>query len=128
MADFNRSQLIVLGRDNGSERPWRYTTQPVLNPDGSVLTPGVKQTPNGVFVVLSDDLVTSLRSTMTQAEKDEVLPWVNRYTEAQCAMWHVPVWCGQTSMVAWRIPATVWDDPTTQPPAKVIAYFRELFA
>lgn len=123
----NRSVLKVLGRDGG-ERPWRYTTLPTYNPDGSVLTPGVKQTPDGVFILLSDEIVTSLRATMTQAEKDEVLPWIDRKTEAQAALWHAPMWAGQASAVYWRIPAVVWDDPTGAVPLKVRNYFRELFS
>ncbi len=125
---FNTSLLKVLGRDS-SERPWRWTTEPVYG-NGPLNPPtvaGVKQTPNGVFVLLSDELVTYLRQTMTQAEKDEVLPWVNRYDEAQAAMWHAPLWAGQGNAVYWRIPATVWDDPTSPVPQKVKTYFRNLF-
>lgn len=114
---FDLSQLKVL-----EVQPWRWTTLPDANGNG-----GVKQTLNGVFVMMSDELVTMLRSTMTQAEKDEVAPWVNRYTEAQCATWNVPLWSGQTSAVYWRIPATVWASPADPVPLKVKAYFRELF-
>lgn len=129
MPDFNRSQLKVLGRD-GSERPWRWTTEPVYGngPMNPPTVAGVKQTPNGVFVLLSDEIVDRLRTTMTQAEKDEVAPWVDRKTEAQAAMWHAPMWAGQISAVYWRIPATVWDDPTGPVPLKVRNYFRELFS
>lgn len=119
---FNLSLLKVL-----DTQPWRYTTQPTYNPDGSVLIPGVKQTLDGVFVLLDDAIVTSLRTTMTAAEKTEVAPWVNRYTEAQAATWNAPMWAGQTSAVYWRIPATVWASPGDPVPAKVKAYFRELF-
>jgi hypothetical protein len=114
---FNRSLLKVI-----EERPWRWTTPP--NPDG---TGGVKQTLDGVFILLSDELVEWMKANLTQAQKDELQGWVNRYTEAQCATWHVPVWAGQTSAVFLRVPAAVWNDPTGAPPQKVKTYFRELF-
>lgn len=124
--DFNRSLLKVLGRD-GSERPWRYTTQPTYNPDGSILTPGVTQQANGVFILLNDDIVNMLKLTLTTAEKAELVGWFDRRTEAQCAIWHVPVWAGDSSAVFIRVPAAIWDDPTTVPPLKVRQYFAVLF-
>ncbi len=114
---FNLSVLEVLGT-----QPWRWTTQPDVEGNG-----GVKQTLSGVFILMSDEIVAYLRATMTQAEKDEVAPWVNRYSEAQCNEWHVPVWAGQDSAVYWRIPAAIWNDPAAPPPQKVKTYFRELF-
>lgn len=113
-----RSQLHIV-----EERPWRWTTQP--NPDG---TGGVKSAPlDGVFILLSDELVDRLKAKLTQAQKDGLSQWVNRYSEAQCATWHVPVWAGQTSAVFLRVPAAVWDDPTGVPPAKVRDYLSELW-
>lgn len=119
---FNRSLLKVL-----TTQPWRYTTQPTYNPDGSEATPGVKQFLDGVFILFSDELVTLLKTTLSAAEKTELQTWVNQYTEAQCALWHVPVWAGNASAVYARIPAAVWNDPTVAPPAKVKQYFSTLW-
>ena len=116
-AAFNRSLLSVL-----PYQPWRWTTPP--NPDG---TGGVKQTLNGVFILFSDELVAMLKANLTQAQKDELESWVNRYSEAQCAEWHVPVWAGQGSAVYCRVPAAVWSAPATAPPAKVKQYFQSLW-
>ena len=104
---FDRALLKLL------EQPPRRTS------DGMTL--------NGVFVLLADELVTMLRATMTQAEQDEVAPWVNRYTAAQCALWNVPLWAGQSSAVYWRIPAALWASPADPVPAKVKRYFAALF-
>ena len=119
---FNRSLLHVL-----PYKPWRWTTPPTYNPDGSVNTPGVKQELNGVFILFSDELVTILKEGLTAIEKAELDGYVNRYTEAQCAMWNVPVWAGQDSAVYCRVPAAVWNDPTTPPPAKVKRFFAKLW-
>ena len=114
---FNRSLLSVL-----PYRPWRWTTPP--NPDG---TGGVKQELNGVFILFSDELVQILKEGLTQAEKDELQTWVNRYTEAQCAEWHVPLWAGTNAAVYCRVPAAIWSDPSTTPPLKVRRYFQSLW-
>lgn len=114
---FNKSLLKVL-----DTAPRRGTTPP--NPDG---TGGVKQTLNGVFILFSDELVAILKAGLTQAQKDELQQWVNRYTEAQCAEWHVPVWAGNDSAVYCRVPAATWNDPTTTPPVKVRNYFQHLW-
>jgi hypothetical protein len=95
------------------------------NADG---TGGVRSAPlDGVFILLSDELVELLRAKLSQAQKDELAAWVNRYSEAQCATWHVPLWAGQSSAVLLRVPASVWDDPTGAPPAKVRNYLAELW-
>lgn len=114
---FNTSLLKVL-----DTQPWRWTTQP--NPDG---TGGVKQTLDGVFILFSDELVAILKAGLTQAQKDELETWVNRYTAAQCATWHVPVWAGSSSAVYCRVPAAIWNNPTTTPPLKVRQYFQSLW-
>ena len=127
MPDFNRSLVKVLGRDGG-ERPWRWNPAPVLNPDGSVLAPGVQQQANGVFILLTDELITMLCATLTQVQKDELLTWADTRTEAQCAIWHVSVWAGDSVAKFFRIPATIWDDPLTAPPLKVRQYFARLWS
>ncbi len=114
---FNSSLLRVL-----PVQPWRWTTLPDAQGNG-----GVKQTLNGVFILLNDEIVDYLRTTMTQAQKDEVALWVNRYTDAQCAEWNVPLWSGKTSAVYWRVPSTIWNNPATVPPAKVRNYFRNFY-
>ncbi len=119
---FNRSLLNPL-----EYRPWRYTTPPTYNPDGSEATAGVKQTMNGVFILLSPELVAILKANLTQAEKDEIDAWVYPVTEEQAALWHVPVWAGQASATYFRIPAAVWNDPTGAPPATVKRYFADLW-
>ena len=111
---FILSQLKVI-----EERPWRWTTPP--NPDG---TGGVKSAPlDGVFILLSDELVAWMKQNLTQTQKDEIDGWIDRRTEAQCATWHVPVWAGQSSAVFLRVPAATWDDPTGPPPLKVKKLF-----
>ena len=127
MPDFNRSLAKVLGRD-GSERPWRWNPAPILNPDGSVLVPGVQLQANGVFILLTDTLIALLRETLTQAERDELATWADTRTEAQCALWHVPVWAGESVAKFLRIPPAIWDDPLTAPPLKVRQYFARLWA
>jgi hypothetical protein len=88
---FDRSQIRIL-----DTAPFKWATPPSMG------VAGVKgQTLDGVFILMSDELVTSLRETMTAAEKTEVAPWVNRYTAEQCALWNVPVWAGQDSAVYW---------------------------
>jgi len=119
---FNRSLLQVL-----DYKPWRWTIEPTYNPDGSILTPGTKQELDGVFIMLSDELVTILKNGLTQAQKDELEGWVNRYSMAQLALWHAPCWAGQNSAVYLRVPASVWNDPTTAPPPKVKAYLQALW-
>lgn len=114
---FNRSLLQVL-----DYKPWRWTTPP--NPDG---TGGVKQEADGVFILLSPELVTLLKEGLTQTEKDELQGWVLPRSMAQCAEWHVPLWVGQSSAVYVRIPAPVWNDPTTRPPLKVRRFFAALY-
>jgi hypothetical protein len=113
-----RSQLLII-----EERPWRWTTPP--NPDG---TGGVKSAPlDGVFILLSDELVQRLKTGLSQAQKDELQTWVDLRTEAHCATWHVPLWAGETSGYFLRVPAAVWNDPSSEPPAKVKTYLQHLW-
>lgn len=108
-------------------KPWRYTTPPTYDGSGNVTDPGVTQQLNGVFILLSERLVALLKEELTQAEKNELDGYVNRYSSEQCAEWHVPVWAGEDSAVYCRVPAAVWSDPETQPPAKVRKFFRRLW-
>ena len=109
------------------ERPWRYTTQPTYDAQGNQLTPGVKQTLNGVFIMLSEELVEYLAAKLTEAEKTELRQWAHRVTGAEAGEWHVPMWCGDDKAIFIRVPAAVWNDPATPPPAKVRQYFADLF-
>lgn len=119
---FDRSLLKVL-----DYAPWKYTTQPTYNPDGSEATPGIIQTLDGVFILFSDEIVVTLKTGLTQTQKDELQTWVNQYPEATCALWHVPVWAGNNKAVYCRVPAAIWADPSTPPPAKVKNYFQALW-
>lgn len=114
---FNRSLLKVL-----DQQPWRWTTPPDAQGNG-----GVSQTLNGVFILFSDELVAILKAGLSQAEKDELQTWVNQYTKAQCAEWHVPVWSGNDRAVYCRVPNAIWSDSATNPPAKVRNYFQSLW-
>ncbi len=121
---FDRSQTQVMGRD-GSERPWRYTTEPTYNPDGTIATPGTRQTPTGVFIQITPEIYAELRERLTAANRTEFEGWLYPLdTEDPDPLkrpqtWHVPVWAGQTNVVYLRIPAAVWNDPTGVPPLKV---------
>ena len=120
---FDRSLLQVIGY-----QPWRWTTPPTYDPiTHAELTPGIRQTLGGVFILFSDELVAILKAGLTQAQKDELQNWVNQYTEAECAEWHVPVWAGDNKAVYCRVPAAIWNDPTTAPPLKVRNYFQALW-
>ena len=103
-------------------RPWRWTTPP--NPDGTGGTKGYLQ---GVFILLSDELIEYLAANLTQAEKDELRQWAHRVTADEAGEWHVPIWAGNSSAVFIRVPATVWNDPEGTPPAKVKRYFANLY-
>ncbi len=125
---FNASLIKVLVRD-GSERPWRWTTEPVYGngPFNPPTVAGVKQTLNGVVILLSDAVIDKARETLDAAQKAELAPWIERRDEAWAAEWHVPVWAGETSLVGLRIPAAIWNDPTSAPPAKVREYLKDVW-
>lgn len=108
---FNRSLLKVI-----DYQPYRTDAQ------GNVV-----QTLNGVFILLSQELVDILKEGLTADEKTELQDYVLVRTEAQCAEWHVPVWAGNDSAVYVRVPASVWNDPTTRPPAKVRRFFSRVY-
>ncbi len=120
---FDPSQTSLIGY-----APWRYTTQPTYDANGNELTPGVKQTLSGVFVMLDDALIEMLRTKLDATEQAEISGWVYRVTGAEAATWHVPVWAGQESAVFLRVPAAVWASPTTSPPAKVKRFFAQLYS
>jgi len=136
MPEFNRSVLKILGRDPGTYRPWRYTVEPIYGngPTNPPTVAGVKATPGGVFILLSDEIVDYMRATMTPAEKAEILPWIERYDIADVLpanrpqTWNVSIWAGTTGGVVLHIPNATWADPTTTPPLKVRTYFRELYS
>lgn len=109
---FDLSQLHVL-----PFRPWRWTDE----------TETVKQELNGVWILLSSRIVDRLAKAMTATQKDELRSWLFRVTEDEAAEWHAPVWAGQEDAVYLRIPAAIWNDPTTVPPAKVRNYFQQLW-
>lgn len=108
-------------------RPWRWTTPPTYNPDGTVATPGVKQELEGVFILLSDALMDNLAATLTQAQRDELRTWAHRVSLAEAGEWHVPVWGGEAGAVFIRVPKAIWNNPTGAPPAKVKQYFQHLY-
>ena len=129
---FDLSQTQVMGRD-GSARPWRYTVEPVLNPDGSVLTPGTVQTPTGVFIQITPEIYAELRDRLLAADKTEFIGWLYALDIndpdplKRPQTWHVPVWAGQTNVVYLRIPAVVWNAPTGVPPAKIKTFLHRFW-
>lgn len=125
---FDMSLLRVMGRD-GDGVPWRWNPAPVYGngPMQPPTVPGTQQVPTGVFILLSGQLISMLKDNLTQAQKDELQTWVTRYTEAECAEWHVPVWAGQQEAYYVRVPAAIWSDPTTNPPQKVKNYLQNLW-
>lgn len=107
--------------------PWRYTTQPTYDANGNMTDPGVTQTLDGVFIMLSRALVDMLKANLSAADQATLEGYVYNVTADQAGMWHVPVWAGDDHAVYIRVPATVWSDPTTDAPAKVKAYFQRLW-
>ena len=110
-------------------RPWRYTTPPTYDAQGNETSPGVRQELNGVFILLSDELIEMLASTdaLTAAEKQQLRDMAHRVTVEEAGEWHVPVWAGQDSAVYIRVPAAVWNTPDGTPPAKVKKFFQNLW-
>ncbi len=127
---FDLSQVSLL-----PYKPWRYTTQPTYNPDGSEATPGVKQELDGVFLLLSRELVDRLKSKLTAAQQTELESFVYPMTEAQAGEWHVPVWARgpdepvpDPAAVYVRVPAVLWSNPNNQPPAKIKTFMQHLWS
>ena len=134
---FDRSQILVLGREEGSERPWRWNPAPVFG-NGPMEPPtveGTKQVLPGVVILLTDGFVDILKEGLTQTQKDELNGWIYKVSNesptpdgfVDAATWHIPIWAGQTRAWAFRVPAAVWNDPTTTPPAKVRNFMRHLW-
>ena len=119
---FDRSLLKLIGY-----HPWRYTTPPTYDAAGNQLTPGVTQSLDGVFILLSDTLIDMLVDGLDQADADLLRGYAYRVTAAQAGTWHVPVWAGQSSAVFIRVPAAMWDDPASAPPLPVRRYFQHLW-
>lgn len=118
---FDRSLILKI-----DYRPWRWTTPPVY--DGPVIvTPGVSQELNGVFILLSDEIVELLANSLTTEQKDELRGWIYRVNVAEATEWHVPLWAGETKGIFLRIPAAVWNNPAGTPPAKVKNYLQNLW-
>lgn len=95
-------------------RPWRY--------DGADLQSGQdgsdsrrQANDDRRFYPVIPELVVLLKANLTPAEKAEIDAWVYPATEAQAALWHIPVWAGETSAVYFHIPSTVWNDPLAAP-------------
>lgn len=109
---FNPSLLQVI-----RYRPWRWTDA----------TQTAKQELNGVFILMSDALIELLAAKLTEAQKTELRQWAHRVTVDQAGEWHVPVYAGDDRATFIRVPATVWNDPTTTPPVKVRNYFQHLY-
>lgn len=109
---FDRSQIQLI-----SFKPWRWVDEQA----------GTKQEIDGVFILLSDELADKLTAAMTAAQWAEFEGWFHHVTAKQAARWHVPIWAGDRAATYIRIPAAVWNDPTTAPPAKVRGYFQWLW-
>lgn len=136
MPNFLLSQVKILGR-NGGSRPWKWTTEPVYG-NGPMQPPtvvGVKQTPTGVFILLSDELIERAKDTLTAAEKTEIASWIYRVSSenplpanhVDAALWHIPMWSGETRAVLLRVPAAIWNDPKTVPPLKLRQFLKQLW-
>lgn len=87
----------------------------------------VTQTLDGVFILLSRELVDMLKENLSDTVKAQLESYVYPVTAEQAGLWHVPVWAGEDHAVYLRVPATLWSDPTTDPPAKVKAIFQKLW-
>ena len=100
-------------------RPWRWTDE----------TETTKQELNGVFILLSDELVEMLANSdeLTDTQKQQLRDMAHRVTVEEAGEWHVPVWAGQDKATYLRIPATHWNDPTSAPPAAVKKFFRRIW-
>lgn len=138
MPQFNRSQCRLI-----TTQPFKWTTPPTYNPDGSVLVAGVAGVPlDGVFILLSDEVVTLLKNTLSAAQKTELQGWVTvlwtdedsnpaRPINQRLATWQangtVPGWAGQVRHVFLRVPANVWNDPTGPVPQQVKDFFQWLY-
>jgi len=108
--------------------PWRYTTQPTYNPDGSELTPGVKENMAAVLVRIDPALRDMLRAKLTtNAQRTTFDSYVYPMTDVQCAEWHVPLWSGETSALFMRVPTAVWSSWSVPPPAQVKLFFSQLW-
>lgn len=127
---FNKSVMQVLVR-----RPFRWTTAPTFNSDLTIATAGVKQTPSGVFILLDESIVKELSSMLDDAEIGELRAWLYKVStetplpagHVSAALWNIPLWAGTTRATLLRIPALVWDDPTTVPPIKVRYFFNRFY-
>lgn len=119
---FNRSLLQRI-----RFRPWRWATPPTYNPDGSEATPGTRQELDGVFILISDELIELLAASLSAADATALRSYAYRVTAAQAGEWHVPVWAGQDSAVFVRVPAAVWNDPAATPPLRVRQFFQHLY-
>ena len=131
---FTASQIRVI-----ETQPYKWTTPPTYNPDGTVLTPGVAGIPlDGVFILIDDDVIAALKNNLTAAQKTEIQSWAYvlwtdedtnpaRPVNQRLATWIGAVgWSGSTRHVFLRIPAATWNTPTGTPPAKVIQYLQWL--
>jgi len=108
--------------------PWRYTTQPTYAPDGTELTPGVKENMPNVLVRLDEALLAELRALLTTTtQRTQFDGWTRRMTDVECAEWHVPVWSGETSATFLAIPNAIWSRWDAAVPAIVKTRFGRLY-
>lgn len=98
-------------------QPWRYING----------VDGANETLTGAFILLDEAQLTYMRETLTNAQKTTLESWLWRVTETSAAMWNVTMWSGQTSAVYVRVPANIWANATSLPPAQVKTFFRELY-
>ncbi len=137
MMPFTRSKIRLI-----ETQPFKWTTPPTYNPDGTVATPGVASAPlDGVFILIDDDVIAALKVALTAAQKTEIQSWAyvlwsdedtnpSRPVNQRLAAWQagggVVGWAGETRHVFLRVPAAVWNDPTGEPPAKVKQFLQWL--
>ena len=131
---FTASQIRVI-----RTQPYKWITPPTYNPDGSILTAGVKSAPlDGVHILLDDQIVEWLKIALTAAQKTALQSYVKKlYTDEdtnparpvddRLATWIGLVgWSGQTEHTFIRIPANIWNTPTSQnPPAAVKTFIQK---
>ena len=129
---FTRSQIKLI-----ETQPYKWTTPPTYNPNGTVLTPGVASAPlDGVLILIGDAEIAALREALTAAQKTTLQSYVKDYytdedanparpIDDRLATWVGLVgWSGQTKHTFIRFPAAAWNAPTGEPPALVKTYMQ----
>jgi hypothetical protein len=108
-------------------RPWRWATPPVLDESGAIEVEGEAEELDGVFVLVSDDVLDRLVENLPEEDAAELRDWIHAFDDEEGAEWNVPTWAGDTRSAFLRVPSSIWDDPTSRPPEKVRRFFGFLY-